>query len=124
VKGLLLHGMGGAGKTTLSTMLTGHLQQCSAFAGGVYKVTVQSDVKYAADTKTLITAQRKLLAQLSRKNEMRPGSLDEGAQMLAEALQQKKGEGPVFLVVDNVPEGNGGILGLLPRTLENNLAEG
>jgi nucleoside-triphosphatase THEP1 len=124
VCGLLLHGMGGAGKSTLATMLARHLQQCGSFGGGVYKVAVQSEVKYTADTHTLQTAQHKLLALLSCKNELKPDTLDEGAQMLAEALKAKMEKGPVLLVVDNVPEGQGGILGLLPRNLESCLAEG
>lgn len=124
MRGLLLHGMGGVGKTTLASMLTRHLQQSGTFAGGVYKVTVQSEVKYMADTITLLAAQHKLLERITGRNEVRPDSLDEGSQMLAEALREKMVKGPLLLVVDNVPEGYGGILGLLPRKIEACLAAG
>lgn len=124
VRGLLLHGMGGAGKTTLASMLTSHLEQSGAFPGGVYKASVQSEVQYMADTNTLLAAQRTLLEQVTGNNEKKCGALDVGAQILAEALKAKMGQGPVLLVVDNVPEGSGGIQGLLPQNLEACMAEG
>ncbi|WIA28314.1 hypothetical protein OEZ86_010865 [Tetradesmus obliquus] len=124
VRGLLLHGMGGAGKTTLASMLTSHLEQSGAFPGGVYKASVQSEVQYMADTNTLLAAQRTLLEQVTGNNEKKCGALDVGAQILAEALKAKMEQGPVLLVVDNVPEGSGGIQGLLPQNLEACMAEG
>jgi ABC-type transport system involved in cytochrome bd biosynthesis fused ATPase/permease subunit len=124
VQGLLLHGMGGAGKSTLATMLSRHLQQSGVFAGGVFRVTVLQDIQYRADSSTLLAAQQRLLSDITAKSELLPASLDEGAQQLADALSQNMGDGPVLLVIDNVPEGHGGILGLLPRKLDKCLAEG
>jgi ATPase subunit of ABC transporter with duplicated ATPase domains len=126
VRGLLLHGMGGAGKTTLATMLAEHMEQSGVFAGGVYRVSVTADVHYAVDKDTLLTAQHRLLELVTRGFERRPHSLDEGAKALAQALNSQKAAGPVLLVIDNVPEGSSGILGLLPhkQALEECLADG
>jgi signal recognition particle GTPase len=126
VRGLLLHGMGGAGKITLATMLAEHLEQSGVFAGGVYRVSVTADVQYAADNDTLLTAQHMSLKRVTGQNDDKPHSLDEGAQALAKALHEQKAKGPVLLVIDNVPEGSSGVLGLLPHTqsLEASLADG
>lgn len=124
VRGLLLHGMGGVGKTTLATLLANHLQKTGAFPGGVYIVFVHATTQYAADANTLLAAQTSLLGAITKQNEPRPPSLGVGAKLLEDALQQIGVDRPVLLVIDNVPEGNNGIGELLPQNLQGCLAAG
>jgi Holliday junction resolvasome RuvABC ATP-dependent DNA helicase subunit len=123
---MLLHGMGGVGKTTLASVLAEHMEQSGVFAGGVYRVSVTADVQYAVDKGKLLGAQHRLLELVTHETERRPYSLDEGAQALAQALTKQKAKVPVLLVIDNVPEGSSGILGLLPpkQDLKESLADG
>jgi thymidylate kinase len=127
MRGLLLHGVGGAGKTTLARMLAEHLEESGVFASGVYRVSVTREhAEFAVDRKTLLTAQHTLLKRVTGSTEDEPYSLDEGAVTLAQELNKKKEKGPVLLVIDNVPEGSSGILGLLPhmQSLQDSLADG
>jgi nucleoside-triphosphatase THEP1 len=124
VQGLLLHGMGGVGKSTLATLLANHLQSAGGFPGGVHIVSVQNKADYTADIKTLLDVQQQLLQAVTKQNEPRPASLEVGAKLLQDALQRTMGDGAVLLVIDNVPEGGSGIGELLPPNLQECLAEG
>jgi hypothetical protein len=129
VHGLLLHGMGGVGKTTLATLLAFQLESTGAFPGGVYIVPIHDTTQYAADASTLLTAQNRLLRALTKQNEVMPPSLAVGAKQLGDELCKLKGGNsvapkPVLLVVDNVPEGGSGIGGLLPPNLHDCLPDG
>jgi nucleoside-triphosphatase THEP1 len=134
VHGLLLHGMGGVGKTTLATLLANHLQSTGAFPGGVYVVSVHAKTQYAAESDTLLDVQKSLLGAITQQTELKPPSLDVGAEWLEGALRkikdgsedalQKTKAGPVLLVIDNVPEGESGIGELLPQNMRECLADG
>lgn len=129
VRGLLLHGMGGVGKSTLATLLAHHLEKAGAFPGGVYMVSVQTRAQYAAHEDTLLAVQLELLGAISQNNERKPSSLDVGAQLLEDELcriSKNENDAPrrVLLVIDNVPEGGSGIGELLPQDLQGCLADG
>jgi hypothetical protein len=109
---LLLHGIGGAGKSTLAHQLAVQLQDQQLFPGGVYKVTVQPEVLDKADVQTLMKAQESVLQQLTGRAPPHIGSLLDGASAIRRAL--KGCSGGLLLVIDNVPEDEGGIDGLLP----------
>eukprot|EP00775_Hariotina_reticulata_P004639 gene4639-4892_t len=116
VKGLLLHGMGGIGKSTLAHQLAVALQDQQLYQGGVLKVVLQpqlspSNPQFPRADEFLRQAQRDLLQQLTDRKQAVPRSLDEGAGQLREAFA---GSDSVLLLVDNVPEDSSGIRGMLP----------
>lgn len=122
--GLLLHGMGGVGKTTVAALLANHLQKAGVFPGGVHMVSIQLEVQYQADDATLVKAQQELLQSITKEGTKRSiPSLDIGAQLVYDELSGIQHEGPVLLVIDNVPE-EGGILGMFAGQLDDCLAEG
>jgi nucleoside-triphosphatase THEP1 len=126
VLGVLLHGMGGVGKSTLATLLAHHLESAGAFPGGIFMVPVQNNAQYEADTDTLLGVQHRLLSAVMGRKAYKPTSLEVGAKLLEHELQQlmRIGAGPVVLVIDNVPEGDSGIGELLPADLKDCLADG
>lgn len=92
-------------------------------------VSVQTKTQYSVDDDTLLGAQLELLGHIAEKNERKPKSLDVGAELLGGELRKIKEDHvaalrPVLLVIDNVPEGESGIGGLLPADLEDCLADG
>lgn len=129
MRGLLLHGMGGVGKSTLATLLANQIESAGAFPGGVYMVSVQTETQYLADINTLLCAQQRLLSAITKQKESMPATLDVGAQHMEYELQRLMADHgavprPVLLIIDNVPEGGSGIGELLPANLEDCLAGG
>jgi len=91
VSGLILHGMGGIGKSTMAHQLAVELQAAGCFAGGVFMVAVQPEMTAAADEQTLRHAQKDLLQALTGKAQNEPHTLDEGASQdssCAQGVQQ------------------------------------
>jgi hypothetical protein len=128
VRGLLLHGRGGVGKSALAILLANHLDSTGAFPGGVYVVSLQFTTQYIADTDALLYAQQQLLCTITQQQVPKPRSLDVGAAMLEKSLRGIQLYGaaprPVLLVIDNVPEGGSGVMGLLPSNLQDCLPDG
>jgi hypothetical protein len=135
VTGVLVHGMGGVGKSTLAHQICHHFQQLldkqlSAkqqpllFAGGVYKVTIPAEVDPNTSRSALIlAAQEDLLYQLTLKQQHLPrfDMPHARAQLLKGPLQNK---GPVLLLIDNVPEDSEGLGKMLPEDLAHSMAPG
>eukprot|EP00775_Hariotina_reticulata_P011224 gene11224-11373_t len=126
VKGLLLHGMGGIGKSTLAHQLAVALQDQQLYQGGVLRVVLQPQLspgnpQLPRSDDFLRQAQRDLLQQLTEKEQQLPLSLDEGAGHLRDAFMACSG--CVLLLVDNVPEDDSGINDMLPP-LDECLATG
>jgi hypothetical protein len=126
VKGLLLHGMGGIGKSTLAHQVAVALQDQQLYQGGVLKVVLQPQLapgnpQLPRSDEFLRQAQRDLLQQLKEKEQQVPQTLDEGAGQLRDAF--KTCCGCVLLFVDQVPEDGRGIRGMLPP-LDQCLAPG
>ena len=120
--GVLLHGMGGIGKSTVAHQLCSHFKASSQFPGGVYSVTVLSDEQQRSTRRglggatpssaLLLRAQKELLQRVIGRDEpLAFDRLPEGKHRLEQEFKKKAGA--VLVLVDNVPE-EGGIRDLLP----------
>lgn len=132
---LLLYGMGGVGKSTLAQKLHDTLRNSGQFTGGTFEVTVQRQFYVGVSSHgTAQLAQQRLLASVLRHEatctrsaaaaelDLVSGlSMDQGRAQLEAAF--KKTTAPVLLKVDNIPEDNPGIQGMLPDNLLNLLPD-
>jgi shikimate kinase len=99
---MILHGMGGMGKSAIATEVFAHFQ-----ANEQQKyVFCRIQLSLEADEDEICKMQKKMLDNFSSLRTDRgkePYSLGEGLVMLKEALEEMKGRGkPVFLYVDNL----------------------
>ena len=120
VRGLLLHGMGGVGKSTLAERVSTELK--SSFPGGVFWVTIARPASHSELAGKLIDAQQVLLQQLNDQALHPPESVSYGQRQLEVALKQK--QQALLLVIDNVPEFDGSVRQMLPDDLGSILADG
>jgi len=112
VCGLLLHGMGGVGKSTLAERVSTELK--SSFPGGVFWVRIDRSASLDDVPGKLMKAQQGLLQRLEKQAVEQPETVDDGQRRLRAALQQKQ-QRPLLLVIDNVPEFSGGLQRMLPE---------
>lgn len=131
VRGLLIHGMGGIGKTELLDYLIKTLNTPKdsqlRFPGGVLNCAVPRLLAVTDKESALMSAQRELLQCLSDCGisiKQSFGTVAQGRELLRDALHKQKAKGSVLIVVDGVPEFGSGIDNMLPSPLTGCLADG
>lgn len=115
---ILFYGMGSIGKTTLALELFSKLSRTGQFSGGQYKVSIQRKFELTTDYDALVlTAQQELVRQVYNHRGVPANihNMQECCGLLRKALKQK--QAPVLLSIDNVPEVESGIDGMLPEDL-------